>query len=160
MVHETFDKTELILLLISSHRIFKVHTISGFYICRILMVSDRKTLFPQVNEDSPMLHSTGLSGWRSSKESPVDCVMFTQKFLLSSYPMNVLLNSNIEPLLVDYGFTPLFGSTHAATQALTLYKAPEAMQSHQVSMGNGYPQGLSHLFFSPLPLFSLRRGRF
>ncbi|XP_057976354.1 pollen receptor-like kinase 3 [Malania oleifera] len=45
---------------------------------------------------------------------------------------NVLLSCDYEPLLADYGFSPLLSTTQAA-QALFAYKSPEALQSHQVS---------------------------
>ncbi|KAF8393651.1 hypothetical protein HHK36_021897 [Tetracentron sinense] len=45
---------------------------------------------------------------------------------------NVLLGSNHEPLLIDYGFCPLVYPTQAA-QAMFAYKSPESIQNRHVS---------------------------
>ncbi|KAK9281215.1 hypothetical protein L1049_004289 [Liquidambar formosana] len=45
---------------------------------------------------------------------------------------NVLLGSDNEPLLADYGFSPLINANQTA-QALFAYKAPEAIKYRQVS---------------------------
>lgn len=48
---------------------------------------------------------------------------------------NILLAHDYEPLLSDFGYSPLITPTHK-TQALFAYKAPEALQSLPVSPKN------------------------
>ncbi|KAG5537989.1 hypothetical protein RHGRI_025176 [Rhododendron griersonianum] len=45
---------------------------------------------------------------------------------------NVLLGPDFEPLVVDYGFSPLVNNAQAV-QALLAYKSPEATQTHETS---------------------------
>lgn len=45
---------------------------------------------------------------------------------------NVLLGPDMEPLLIDYGYSPLV-APQQASQALFAYKAPESIQYHHVS---------------------------